>query len=223
MDPRRTLIRTALPALAMAMAVGGCSSSTGATTVAQEDGTTASGTTITIADNNALAWDGGGDYGAVLAHGAAFDAASWEKQATAMADQGVRVVALEDLGGGSISAAINYLQGEGATAVALVGGSAGADSILSFAAENPEAPDRLILLSPNGVVNGLGPQPKLFIASEDEPGVDVSRELAATAAGDDNEALIVPGSAHAQNMFDSPVAEQVMAAILDNLVPAEAG
>ncbi|EKT78411.1 hypothetical protein WSS_A32830 [Rhodococcus opacus M213] len=57
------------------------------------------GTTIEIGGGGALQWDNG-EYGVVLAHGAVFDAATWEDQATAIADQGATVVAVEDIAPG---------------------------------------------------------------------------------------------------------------------------
>ncbi len=160
---------------------------------------------------------GDGDYGVVLAHGAAFDAASWEEQATAIADAGATVVAVEDISPEGIAAAVEQLQSDGVADVALVGGSAGADGILRLLSEEPDLADQVILLSPNTTVEGLGDQPKLFVASEDEPVADVSRELAATAPGDDNEALILPGSAHAQNIFDTDQGDRVLDAMLERL------
>ncbi len=53
--------------------------------------------------------------------------------------------------------------------MALVGGSAGADAVLRLAADEPNLPDQVILLSPNSMVDGLSDQPKLFIANEEEP------------------------------------------------------
>lgn len=43
-------------------------------------------------------------------------------------------------------------------------------------------------------------------------------ELAETAAGADNESMLIPGSAHAQNIFDTDQADRVNQAILDRLV-----
>lgn len=68
-----------------------------------------SGQTISVAGSPALRW-GEGDYGVVLAHGAAFDAASWEEQAVAIADQGATVVAVEDIDSDAIRAAVELLQ-----------------------------------------------------------------------------------------------------------------
>ncbi len=162
-----------------------------------------------VGDGDALTW-GDGDYGVVLAHGAAFDAASWEEQAVALAEAGATVVAVEDISPESIEAAVDQLNEDGIDDVALIGGSAGADAILQLVSDQPDLPDQLILLSPNTTVEGLGEQPKLFIASEDEPVADVSEELAASAPGNDNEALILPGSAHAQNIFETDQGDEVL-------------
>ncbi len=174
------------------------------------------GSSVTINGNEALTW-GDGPYGVVLAHGAAFDAASWQDQATKIADTGATVVAVEDISPEAIGDAVTYLQDDGISDVALVGGSAGADGILDLASEQPDLPDQLILLSPNSPVEGLGEEPKLFIASEDESVADVSTELAQSAPGDDNEATLLPGSAHAQNIFDTDQAQPVLDAMLERL------
>lgn len=154
----------------------------------------------------------------VLAHGAAFDAASWETQATRIAEQGMVALAVEDIASERILTAGEYLKRErGVKDVALVGGSAGADAVLEAASQQPGFPDQLILLSANQKVEGLGPEPKLFIASEGEPVAGVSRELAEKAPGDENEARILPGDAHAQNLFDTDQGEKVTRAILERL------
>lgn len=172
---------------------------------------------VTVAGDDALIW-GDGSYGVVLAHGAAFDAESWEPQADRIASEGIVALAVEDTSPETILAAVEYLMNErDVTDVALLGGSAGADAILEAASEEPEVPDQLILLSPNQTVDGLGAEPKLFIASEDEPVVNVSRELAANSPGDQNEAQILPGDAHAQNIFDGDQGETVTRALLERL------
>ncbi|WP_172650646.1 alpha/beta hydrolase [Rhodococcus opacus] len=174
------------------------------------------GTTIEIGGGGALQW-GNGEYGVVLAHGAVFDAASWEDQATAIADQGATVVAVEDIAPESIAAAVAKLHDDGHADVALVGGSAGADAILQLASQQPDLPDQLVLLSPNRVVDGLGGEPKLVIASEDEPVAHVSQQLADSSPGVDNEMILLPGSAHAQNIFDGESGDAALQAILERL------
>lgn len=196
-----------LPLLLLALTVlGACG----------DDATDGAGEQSEVGGADVRTW-GDGDYGVVLAHGAAFDAASWEDQATAIADAGATVVAVEDISPAGIAAAVEQLQADGVADVALVGGSAGADGILQLLSQEPDLADQVILLSPNSTVEGLGDQPKLFVASEDEPVADVSRELAASAPGDDNEVLILPGSAHAQNIFDTDQGGRVLDAMLERL------
>ncbi|SDX95926.1 hypothetical protein SAMN05661080_01856 [Modestobacter sp. DSM 44400] len=202
-------------ALATCLTLASCGGSGQPADSSSQDGGS-SGSTITINGNDALTW-GDGAYGVVLAHGAAFDAASWAQQATAIAEQGATVIAVEDVSPAAIRDAVEHLRDAGISEVALVGGSAGADAILDLASREPDLPDQLILLSPNGTVEGLGEEPKLFIASEDEAVADVSSELAESAPGDENEAKILPGSAHAQNIFDTDQAEPVLDAILERL------
>ncbi len=99
------------------------------------------GKRVSVGGDEALIW-GRGRYGVVLAHGAAFDAASWRPQASRIAQQGMMALAVEDLDPDGILAAARYLkQKRGVRDVALVGGSAGADAILQAAAQEPDAPD----------------------------------------------------------------------------------
>ncbi|MEJ7705455.1 MAG: alpha/beta hydrolase [Geodermatophilaceae bacterium] len=134
-----------------------------------------------------------------------------------IAEQGATVIAVENISPEAIQDAVEQLQNDGIDEVALIGGSAGADAILDLASQDPDLPDQLILLSPNATVEGLGEEPKLFIASEDEPVADVSTELAESAPGEENEAQILPGSAHAQNIFDTDQAGPVLDAMLERL------
>lgn len=134
-----------------------------------------------------------------------------------MAEQDLTVIAVEELSPAAVTGAVRELQEDGIENVALVGASAGADTILLLAAADPELGDQLILLSPNAVVEGLGVQPKLFIASEDEPVAHVSRRLAQTAAGRDNEVVLLPGSAHAQGIFGTDQGERTTTLILQRL------
>ncbi|MDI9951109.1 alpha/beta hydrolase [Rhodococcus sp. IEGM 1305] len=179
-------------------------------------GSDTSGTEIEVGGGDALQW-GDGEYGVVLAHGAVFDAASWEDQASAIANQGATVIAVEDITPESIAATVASLIDNGHPDVALVGGSAGADAILQLASQQPDLPDQLVLLSPNRVVDGLGSEPKLFIASEDEPVAGVSQQLADGSPGADNKVILLPGSAHGQNIFDGENADAAMDAILQRL------
>ncbi|GAA4689348.1 hypothetical protein GCM10023226_29010 [Nocardioides nanhaiensis] len=212
-DMLKSLRRTAMaPVVVLALvSCGGSPQTTNSTS-----GGDSSGKSISVAGAPALRW-GEGDYGVVLAHGAAFDAASWEKQAVAIADQGASVIAVENIDPDAIRDAIELLQGEGVADVALVGASAGADAILDLASQDPGLADQLILLSPNATVEGLGDEPKLFVASKDEPVAHVSTELAGSSPGEENALMILPGSAHAQNIFATDQAAPVLDAILQRL------
>lgn len=127
------------------------------------------------------------------------------------------MIAVEDIDPDAIRDAVEQLQGEGVADVALVGASAGADAILDLASQDPSLADQLILLSPNATVDGLGEEPKLFVASEDEPVANVSTELAASSPGEENEVTILPGTAHAQNIFATDQAGPVLDAMLQRL------
>jgi pimeloyl-ACP methyl ester carboxylesterase len=165
----------------------------------------------------ALVW-GEGSRAVLLAHGAAFDAASWEPQARVLARDGSLVIALEGIAPEEIIAAIEHARAElGAETVALLGASAGADASLQALARRPAIADQLITLSVNSTIAGLGPQPKLFIASEDEPVAGASAELAEAGPGDRNEALLLPGTAHAQAIFDSDQGDRALRAIRERL------
>lgn len=167
----------------------------------------------------ALVWGRGRD-AVLLAHGAVFDAASWEPQARRIAAQGSLVVALEGIAPEQISAALEYLRSERAAAsVTLIGASAGADAALQALAMRPGAVDQLVTLSVNSAPSGqdLGPEPKLFIASEGEPGAALSAELAQSSSGADNQALLLAGSAHAQAIFDGEQGDRALQAILKRL------
>lgn len=198
----------------------GNSSAAPATAASREE---PAGERVTIGNDEALVW-GDGPEGIVLAHGSAFDAASWQTQAVPMAELGFTVVAVENTSTSAIESAVAYLRTDLSNeSVTLIGGSSGADSILSLLSKQPGLSDALILLSPNRTVDGLDSQPKLFIASEDEPVADVSSQLADSAPGDDNVALILQGRAHAQNIFDSDQADRATKAILDRLSEPSGG
>ena len=177
----------------------------------------ADGRRVSVGDTEALVW-GKGDYGVVMSHGAVYDAASWEPQAKEIAQNGMVVLAVEDTSTESISVAAKHLKEErGVEAVALVGASAGTSGVLGAAREQRRLPDQLILLSGTGNVSSLGDYPKLFVASEGEGLAEEVRRMARQAPGDRNEALVLPGDAHAQAIFDTKQGDRLMEAILKRL------
>ena len=175
------------------------------------------GERVEVEETEAPLW-GEGDYGVVLAHGAAYDAASWEEQARRIAEEGMIALAVEDNAPENLLAGMEFLKGgRGAEGVALLGASAGGSDVLRTAGENPGIPDQLILLSATGDVSGLGEEPKLFVASEGEGIAGEVRRMAKEASGDRNEALVLPGDAHAQAIFGTEEGERLMQAILERL------
>lgn len=176
-----------------------------------------SGDTVEVGGTEAIVW-GEGERGAVLAHGAVYDAASWRDQAQRIAKNGAVALAVEDTSAQSVAEAARYLKdGRGVRDVILVGASAGTGGVLGAAEGNPGLADGLILLSGTGDVSGLGEYPKLFVASEGEGLAEELRRMAEEAPGNRNEVLILPGDAHAQAIFETTQGERLMQAILDRL------
>jgi pimeloyl-ACP methyl ester carboxylesterase len=171
----------------------------------------------TLGGMGALVWGDGG-YGVVLAHGASYDAASWEPQAKEMARNGMVVIAVEDTSEESIALAAEHLKDErSARGVALVGSSSGTSGVLEAAEAHPGLPDQLILLSGAGDVSRLGAYPKLFVASGGEGLAEEARRMAEESPGTQNEALTVAGDAHAQGIFATEEGGMLMDAMLKRL------
>ncbi len=209
------MIKIAVVALSAAILTTGC----GASDVSGggESGTSGERVTVGADDAEAIVW-GEGDRGAVLAHGAAYDAASWESQGRMFEENGVVGLAVEDTRPRNLRSAVEYLKEEyDVGSVALIGASAGAGPVLQVAREAPEEISQIILLSGTGDVSGLGEYPKLFVASEGEGIADQARLMAEEAPGDRNEALIFPGDAHAQAIFETEEGERLTQAILNRI------
>ena len=180
--------------------------------------TVVSGERVEVGDTEALVW-GEGDYGVVMAHGASYDASSWDEQAQDISENSIVALAPEDTSPESLLSSIEYLKEEcGVAGVALMGGSAGGSAVLQAATENPEAADQLIILSAARDVSGLGEEPKLFAASEGEGRLaEEARRMAEEAPGDQNEALVLSGDAHAQAIFQTEEGDRLMQTILKRL------
>ncbi len=221
MNQRWGLLKTYVLALAVALLVVGCGASnegSGGSEGGGEQASDSSGEEVSVGETDAIVW-GTGDRGAVLAHGAAYDAASWEDQGRTLAENGVVALAVEETSASNVRSAINYLKEEsGVESVALIGASAGSRGVLEAAEASSEEVSQIILLSGMGDVSGLGEQPKLFVASEGEGGLaeEVSR-MAEEAPGAENEALLLPGDAHAQAIFQTEEGERLTQTIVERL------
>ncbi len=154
----------------------------------------------------------------MLAHGAAYDAASWREQAERLAKEGMAALAFEDTSARSVAEAAGYLKEvRGVRDVTLIGASAGTSGVLGAVEETSGLVDGVILLSGTGEVSGLGEYPKLFVASEGEGLAEEVRRMAESAPGSRNETLILPGDAHAQAIFGTDQGGKLMRAILERL------
>lgn len=218
MNRCRRLLKTCGFALAVALLAVSCGASNEGSGGGKEQAGDSSGEEVSVGETNAIVW-GTGDRGVVLAHGAAYDAASWEDQGRTLAENGVVALAVEETSASNVRSAINYLKEEYSVgSVALIGASAGSRGVLEAAEANSEEVGQIILLSGMGDVSNLGEQPKLFVASEGEGGLveEVSR-MAEEAPGAENEALLLPGDAHAQAIFQTEEGERLTQTILERL------
>lgn len=170
--------------------------------------------TIELEHGSALLW-ASGERSVLLLHGAAYDAASWEAEARALASQGFTVLAIEELSPDAARDGMGYLLDAcGASGVTVIGASAGGGPALEVLADEPAGISGLILLSATGDVSALGEYPKLFVASEGEGLTERLTAMADESPGDRNETLILPGSAHAQAIFESDQGDVLVDAIL---------
>lgn len=168
-----------------------------------------------------------GERGVVLAHGAQFDKASWEKQAEVLAKAGFRTLAIDFRGYGEsrggapgdryldVLAAVDYLHHAGCRTVAVVGGSMGGAAAADAAAEAaPGAIDRIVLLAPAPIRDAKRMQGrKLFITSAGDPIADnVRAQFEITP--EPKQAIWLEGSAHAQHIFKTDQGERLMSEIV---------
>ena len=179
---------------------------------------------------------GSGDRGIVLAHGGRFDKASWAKQARELATAGYQVLAIDFRGHGEskgpgqddvftaplhldVLAGVAYLRQHGATRVAVIGASMGGWAAANAAIAQPGAIDRLVLLgaTPDGDAAALTVPTLYIMAREDASGsgprLPGLQEHFAKAP-DPKELIVLDGSAHAQHLFETEHAEQIMREIL---------
>jgi pimeloyl-ACP methyl ester carboxylesterase len=169
---------------------------------------------IELEHGGALLWRSG-ERSVLLLHGAAYDAASWEAEARAMASQGFTVLAMEELAPDAARDGLAYLMDAcGASGVTVIGASAGGGPALEVLSEDPTGIAGLILLGATGDVRALREYPKLFVASEGEGLAERLTTMVGEAPGEQNEMLILPGSAHAQAIFGSDQGDALVEAIL---------
>lgn len=179
---------------------------------------------------------GAGVRAVVLVHGGRFDKGGWQKQATVLAAAGFHALAIDFRGEGQsrgaanelpsddrrrfdVLGAVHYLRNSGAKTVAVIGGSMGGDYACEAAQAEPGSIDRLVLLgagayTPLTAMKG----PKLFILARDDANAEGPRlpkiRVQYEKAIEPKQIVILPGSAHAQFLFDTDQGPRVMNEIL---------
>ncbi len=180
---------------------------------------------------------GTGDRGVVLAHGGRLTKESWSRQAQQLARAGFHVLAFDFRGFGQshgpgdsdvfaapmqldVLAAVRELRKNGATTVAVVGGSFGGSAAADASiASRPGEINRLVLLAASG--NGSAVKikaPLLEIVARDDANDDGPR-LPRIRAWFNNvpqpkKLIVLDGSAHAQFLFQTDQSERIMKAII---------
>lgn len=175
---------------------------------------------------------GTGERAVVLAHGIRFNKESWKDQATHLAASGFRAIAIDFRGYGKshggpnarpglddlyldVLGAVRYARETGAKTVVVVGGSMGGFASANAAVQSkPGEIDRLVLLAnpPIGHPERIA-LPTLFATSEGDSLAPQVRDEYAKASGP-KELLVLPGSAHAQNIFATDQGARLMQNIL---------
>ena len=206
--------------------------------------------TIPAPDGGAILADvyGTGPRAVLLLHGGRLDRTSWKLQATALAADGFRVVAIdfraavEARAGRETGcvydaaclakdaiAAVRYLRDSGATSVAIVGGSLGGGAAAQAAIEAaPGQIDRVVLLAHMTIDHPERLRvPVLFIVARDDanaggPRLPGIREQYEKAAGP-KELVVLDGAAHAQFLFETPQGGDVLQRIRRFLETAPSG
>ncbi len=173
---------------------------------------------------------GSGERGVVLAHGAVFDKESWADVADGLAARGFMALAIDFRGYGKsvagtkehgmdedVLAAVRYLHEHGAASVSVIGASMGGGASGTAATEaRPGEIAHLILLSPVPIAHPekIHAASVLYIASRDErlaPRIHEQYEK----APDPKRLVLLDGSAHAQNIFETDQAGKLMQILLD--------
>lgn len=164
----------------------------------------------TAEDIDGTLWDGEGDTGVILAHGAAYDADSWQDQGKELEDNGMVAFATEDTAPEELAHAANMLEEDyDVDEVALVGASAGGASGIDAITDGEFDFSKAAFLSPGGDATSIEDIPVLVMYSEEE-GFDELEDAAV-------ETLSIPGSAHAQEMFGEDEGDKVMDKLINFL------
>lgn len=180
---------------------------------------------------------GSGNRGVVLAHGGRYDKSSWAPQAQMLAGDGFQVLAFNFRGKGAsygpgdsdpytaplyldVLGAVQWLRMHGALSIAVVGGSLGGTAAADASARiGAGVINRLVLLA-----SPTGPEPqhlegcKLFVIADNDTTASGTPRLVKIReqyeqVPEPKRMLVVPGTAHAQALFDSNEGVKVLSEI----------
>ena len=174
--------------------------------------------TLTIRDvleRPALYFPAPSNQATVLVHQSGWSADSWAPLAKRLQHQNISSVSLMFASSEDVLAAVQYLHDAGSEEITLIGASIGGGASMQALRRNSEdVIDNIILLGTSeGDTSEATATPKLFVVSEHD--FFAGRTHASYAKASEPKRLIVyPGSAHGQEMLDSPYAEQLIAEIL---------
>lgn len=176
-------------------------------------------------------FDGGKNIAVVFAHGAVFNKESWYFLSKKLQSKKVTSLSIDFRGYGNskkgstsnmaydILGAIDYLKTKGFKNIVLVGGSMGGAAILNaLELKTDGSIKKVVLLSPAGS-NGITSNSleKLYIVSENE-GFYARVKESFDNSVQPKELKIYEGTYHAQHMFKSDYAEELIQLIIDFLV-----
>lgn len=166
----------------------------------------------------------------IFAHGAVFDKESWYPQAKRLQEAGVTALPMDFRGYGNSKAddiadkhldvlgAVAYLELQGYTDIAVVGGSMGGAAVLrALAASESKAIAKAVLLAPAGGEPIASESiAKLFIVAEGDRLAGAVQRLY-DASADPKMLHIYTGDAHAQHLFNTEHADDLTNRIVDFL------
>src|SRR5699024_12095952 len=124
---------------------------------------------------------------------------SWKEQGEQLAEEGMAAYAVQHTDQETLIAAANMLEEDkGIEKIVIIGASASGGTDIEAVNKAEVDFDCVILLSPGGDATSIANIPVLAIYSEEE-GFEELEEAAETT--DNLEAISIPGSAHAQELF----------------------
>jgi pimeloyl-ACP methyl ester carboxylesterase len=187
---------------------------------------------------------GAGERAVVLAHGGRFTKESWAEQAESLMTEGFRVLAIDFRGRGmshggpgsdgddvhlDVLAAVQYLRNTGAQTISLVGASFGGWAVARAATELTAGEiDAVVLLAHSPIENPEAIHGrKLFVTTRGDfsgggrlrlPDIREQYER----ASEPKRLVILEGSAHAQNIFDTEQGPRLLREIVQFLLDGKA-